>query len=134
MNPRRETIKKLEKNEYLKIVANFEIVKARGKAAIIGLVKYLMAMGIEPIVVHDRDQGVAGAEKFNKPIANALNGKGKFVVMHENVEEEIGYPPPSSEKPYVAFLETQKWGDSWEGIPEKWKSKARDIFGEYIQN
>lgn len=130
----RETIKKLEKETYLNIVTNFEIVKARGKAAIIGLVKYLLSLGIEPIVVHDRDQGVAGAEKFNKPIAEALNERGKLVVMHEYVEQEIGYPPPSSEKPYMAFLETQKWGDTWEGIPEQWKSKIRDIFGEYIQN
>jgi putative ATP-dependent endonuclease of the OLD family len=130
----RETIKKLEKEVYLKIVSNFEIVKARGKAAIIGLVKYLLAMGIEPIVIQDRDQGIAGAEKFNKPIADALNSKGKLILMHENVEQEIGYPPPSSEKPYMAFLESQKWGDTWEGIPEKWKIKVREIFGEYIQN
>ena len=83
-------------------------------------------------MVHDRDQGIAGAEKFNKPIVDALNGKGRIVLMHENVELEIGYPPPSSEKPYMAFLESQKWGDSWEGIPENWKSKTREIFCEYI--
>lgn len=130
----RETIKKLDKDTYLNIVTNFEIVKARGKATIIGLVKYLLALDIEPIVVHDRDQGVAGAEKFNQPIADALNGKGKLVIMHENVEQEIGYPPPSSEKPYMAFLETQKWGDAWEGIPEPWKAKTKEIFGEFIQN
>lgn len=41
-----ETLKKLPKDQYLNVVSNFEVVKARGKASIIGLVKYLVSMGI----------------------------------------------------------------------------------------
>lgn len=127
-----ETLKKMPHKEYIKIISDYEIVKARGKASIIGLVKYLVAMGIEPIVVHDRDEGIEGAVKFNKPIADALNGKGKIVQMHENVEDEIGYKAPSSEKPFRAFKETLAWGADWDSVPAKWKNKMKEIFGKYI--
>lgn len=129
----KETLKRLPKERYLKIVSDFEIVKARGKASIIGLVKYLVAMGISPIVVHDRDAGVAGAVVFNQPIADALAGNGKIVQMHENIEDEIGYPAPNSEKPYKAYQHTQTWGNDWAGVPASWKAKMVEIFGAYIE-
>ena len=129
----KESLKRLPKEQYLRIVSDFEIVKARGKAAIIGLVKYLVAMGIAPIVVHDRDGGVPGAEVFNQPIVEALAGVGKVVQMHENIEDEIGYAEPTSEKPFKAYQETQKWGEDWVGIPEPWKAKMVEIFGDYVQ-
>ncbi|WP_318351505.1 TOPRIM nucleotidyl transferase/hydrolase domain-containing protein [Klebsiella quasipneumoniae] len=44
-----------------KILTNTELVKARGKAAIIGLIKYLSALDVDFIVIHDRDQGVKGS-------------------------------------------------------------------------
>ena len=130
----KETLKRLPKERYLRIVSDFEIVKARGKASIIGLVKYLVAMGIAPIVVHDRDGGVAGAEVFNQPIADALSGVGKVVQMHENIEDEMGYAAPASEKPFKAYQETKKWGDDWAGIPAAWKAKIVEIFGDYVEN
>lgn len=130
----KETLKRLPVDRYLKIVSNFEIVKARGKAAIIGLVKYLVAMGIAPIVVHDRDKGIEGAEKFNQPIADALSGSGKAIQMHENIEDEMGYAAPSSEKPFRAYQETQKWGTNWSGVPGVWRAKMVEIFGEYVEN
>jgi predicted ATP-dependent endonuclease of OLD family len=130
----KETLKRLPKDRYLKVVSDFEIVKARGKASIIGLVKYLVAMGISPIVVHDRDAGVAGAEVFNQPIADALAGGGKVIQMHENIEDEIGYPAPGSEKPFKAYQETQKWGENWAGIPAPWKAKMVEIFGDYVES
>jgi putative ATP-dependent endonuclease of the OLD family len=129
-----ESLKKLPKEQYLNIVSNFEIVKARGKASIIGLVKYLVSMEIEPIVVHDRDKGIEGAEKFNEPIAVATQGKGKVILMCENVEDEIGYEAPSSEKPLQAYKETITWGDSWDDIPDTWKKKMKEIFGDYIES
>ena len=129
----KETLKRLPKEDYLKIISDFEIIKARGKASIIGLIKYLVAMGIHPIVVHDRDDGVAGAMIFNQPIADALAGTGKVIQMHENIEDEIGYKAPSAEKPFRAYKETQTWGDDWNGVPAKWKEKMKIIFGDYIQ-
>jgi hypothetical protein len=129
----KETLKHLPKEQYLRIVSDFEIVKARGKASIIGLVKYLVAMGISPIVVHDRDSGVAGAEVFNKPIADALGRVGKVVQMHENIEDEIGYPAPTSEKPFRGYQEAQKWGGEWATVPETWKKKMVEVFGDYLK-
>jgi hypothetical protein len=130
----KESLKRLPKDKYLKILADFEIVKARGKASIIGLVKYLVAMGISPIVVHDRDGGVAGAEVFNQPIAEAVGAAGRVVQMHENVEDELGYNAPSSEKPFKAYQEVQNWGPDWQSIPSPWKSKLAEIFGDYVQD
>lgn len=130
----KETLKRLPKERYLKIISDFEIVKARGKASIIGLVKYLVAMGISPIVVHDRDGGVAGAEAFNQPIADALAEGGKVVQMHENIEGEMGYPAPTSEKPFKAYQQTQTWGDDWAAIPMTWKAKMVEIFGGYVES
>ena len=127
----RETLSRLEKDEYLNLVSNFEVIKARGKAAIIGLVKYLTSMGLKPIVVHDRDKGIEGAEKFNDPISQAVGENGKVIMMHENVEDEIGYTA-SYEKPFKAYLETQAWGENWTDIPEKWRKKMKEIFNEYV--
>ena len=129
----KETLKRLPKERYLRIVSDFEIVKARGKASIIGLAKYLVAMGLAPIVVHDRDGGVAGAEVFNQPIADALGAVGKVVQMHENIEDEIGYAAPTYDKPFRAYKETQKWGDEWGSVPETWKKRMMEIFGDYIE-
>ncbi|WP_120291982.1 TOPRIM nucleotidyl transferase/hydrolase domain-containing protein [Paraburkholderia sp. BL23I1N1] len=128
----KETLKRLPKERYLKVVSDFEIIKARGKASIIGLIKYLIAMDIAPIVVHDRDAGVAGAEVFNQPIVDALGGAGKVVQMHENIEDEIGYAAPNAEKPFRAYQETLKWGDDWAGVPANWKKKMHEIFGDNI--
>lgn len=129
----KETLKRLPKEQYLKIVSDFEIVKARGKASIIGLVKYLVAMGIAPIVVHDRDSGEPGAEVFNQPIFDALRGVGKVIQMHENIEDEIGYPAPTAEKPFKAYQATQQWGDDWATVPATWKTKIVEIFAGYIE-
>jgi putative ATP-dependent endonuclease of OLD family len=128
----KESLKRLPKEKYLKVLADFEVVKARGKASIISLAKYLVAMGINPIAVHDRDQGVAGAEIFNAPIANAVGVLGRVVQMHECVENEIGSAPTNSEKPYRAYRQTLEWGPDWDGIPVQWQLKMREIFGDYV--
>lgn len=112
-------------------MSDFEIIKARGKASIIGLVKYLVVLQIHPIVVHDRDKGIAGAEKFNEPIAKAVGQSGRVIQMHENVEEVLGYQA-ASEKPFRAYQETLKWGETWDEIPPVWKAKMSEIFGAYV--
>ena len=127
----RESLKRLPRSEYLKLLSNFEIVKARGKAAIIGLVKYLRSMGIQPIVVHDRDASEPNAEKFNEPIASALGDGGQIILMHENVEDEIGYIA-TYEKPFKAYEQTKTWGADWDSLPLKWRNKLKDIFEDYI--
>jgi len=127
----KESLKRLPRTDYLKLISNFEIVKARGKAAIIGLVKYLTSMGIQPIVVHDRDSNEPNAEKYNQPIATALGNNGKIVLMHENVEDEIGYIA-TYEKPFKAYGQTKNWGDSWDELPLKWRDKLKEIFEDFI--
>lgn len=128
----KESISRLPKEKLLEFVSNVEIIKARGKAVIISLVKYLTSMGIKPTVVHDRDGGTEGAKKFNEPIKQAVGNNGNVVMMNENVEDEIGYDAPKTDKPFRAFQETQKWGRNWEDIPEKWRKKLKEIFDEYI--
>jgi predicted ATP-dependent endonuclease of OLD family len=128
----RETLKLLSKPEYLDIVSTFEVVKARGKSSIIGLVKYLVSLGLAPIVVHDRDLGTAGAEVFNQPIADAVGANGRVIQMHENVEDVVGYPAPGREKPFKAYQESQKWDGDVAKIPLSWKAKMKDIFGDAI--
>ncbi|MDR4951115.1 AAA family ATPase [Chryseobacterium sp. ES2] len=127
----RETLKLLDKAKYFRILSDFEIVKARGKAAIIGLIKYLTSMGIKPIVVHDLDLGEPNAAKYNQPIADALGGNGRIVVMENSVEEELGYEA-NSEKPYKAYKQTLEWDNNWDNLPSNWKTKMSEIFGEYI--
>jgi putative ATP-dependent endonuclease of OLD family len=128
----RESLKRLKKEDFLLIVSKFEIIKARGKAAIIGLAKYLTSMGMQPTVVHDKDSGIEGAEKFNEPIKNAVGANGRVVLMTENVEDEIGYTA-TYEKPFKAYQETLTWGDNWDDIPLKWRNKMKAIFEGYIR-
>ena len=90
-------------------------------------------MGIEPIVVHDKDSNTPNAEKFNIPILEALNGKGKRIFMENNIEEELGYVAPSSDKPYSAYKEIKQRGPSWENLPERWRNKMKEIFEDYIR-
>lgn len=129
----KESLRRLDKEQYLRIVSDFEIIKARGKATIISLVKYLVSMGIEPIVVHDKDSDTPNAEKFNAPIFEALNGKGKRIFMENNIEEELGYTAPSSDKPYKAYTEIEQKGAYWENLPERWRNKMKEIFEDYIR-
>jgi putative ATP-dependent endonuclease of OLD family len=129
----KESLRRLPKEKYLRVLADFEIVKARGKASIISLVKYLIAMDISPIVVHDRDGGVAGAEVMNAPIATAMNGRGLVVQMHENIEDVLGYDAPKTEKPYQGYKQTLTWGEEWEDIPANWRAKMEEIFGGYVK-
>ena len=127
----KESIKKLERHKYFKILSDFEIIKARGKAAIIGLVRYLTSMGISPIIVHDLDANEPNALKFNEPISSALNGMGRIVLMNNNVEDELNYIA-TYEKPFKAYQQTLSWGDTWDELPENWKNKMSEIFGEYL--
>lgn len=111
------------------------LLKRGSKAAIISLVKYFNAMGINYFVIHDRDQGVAGAELFNAPILAAMHGDStKRLMMEECLEDELGYQAPSSEKPYKAYQKTLEWEDSWDNVTANWKDKITTvIFPEYFQ-
>lgn len=128
----KETLNRLPRDRHLRVLADFEIVKARGKAAIIGFVKYLVAMGFSPTVLHDRDSTTPGAVVFNAPIAAALDGHGQVVEMIENIEDEMGSQASTYEKPYKAYKHTLTWGNEWEDLPPAWRAKMKVIFGDYV--
>jgi len=127
-----ETIALIPEDTRHKILSNVQIVKARGKATIISLVNYLNSMGLNYFVIHDRDRGTERAENYNHHILSAMNNQEeKRIMMQECIEDELGYTPPSNEKPYKAYLKTQEW-ENWDSIPENWKTKIQTIFNEYF--
>lgn len=114
-----------------KVLSDFQIIKARGKAAIIPLIKYLRAMNIDVFVIHDRDNETEGARIFNNPILNEIGDENKRLMMCECIEEELGYAPPSYEKPYKAYLFTNDW-NNWDDIPERWRDHMKKVFVGYL--
>ncbi|WP_408008305.1 ATP-dependent nuclease [Pseudalkalibacillus sp. A8] len=119
----RETLSRMPEDLYKEFSYNWEVVRARGKATIISLVKYLKALGINPFVIHDRDAGTEKAFGFNKFILEAVGNEDQVIVLEECMEDLLGYKPVSDNKPYRAyqFIE-QNWGEDWEQVNPQWKS------------
>jgi len=127
----RETIKRIDLETRKRILSNYQIIKARGKAAIIALVKYLKALGLQPFVLHDKDT-IGNATKFNGPIKIAVGGE-TFRYMIENcIEDVLGYQPPGKDKPFTAYkFICDNWGTEWDSITPKWKEIVeKNIFVE----
>lgn len=123
----KNTIKLIPEDLKKKILSTTQIVRARGKASIISLVKYLQDLGIKPFVLFDRDGGVKGAEKFNQPILNQVNDPQRARENYECVEDVLGYAVPSSDKPYRAFIHTYNWS-TVSDIPQSWKETFQFLF------
>ena len=115
--------------EARKIISDkYQIIKAVGKATMISFIKYLRAMNVDLFVVHDRDQGVEGAEVMNQPILDALDGdNAKRLMMEECIEDELGYSVKKHDKPYHAYENVKNWM-TWNDVPENWKNKMRIVF------
>lgn len=128
----KEAVRRMPTDIKTRLLANTEIVKARGKAAIIGLIKYLSALNVNFIVIHDRDAGVAGAEKFNGPILRAAGADERVIVVHECMEDVLGYASPSAEKPYHAYNHTLSWGDNYEGVPDSLKTVLIKAYSPWL--
>ncbi|EJU2550021.1 AAA family ATPase [Escherichia coli] len=128
----KEAIRRMPKAMRNKLLASTELVKARGKAAIIGLVKYLSALDVDFFVIHDRDGGTPGAELFNAPIAAAVGDASKVIMLEECIEDLLGYPAPSGEKPFKAYQEAQRWGDNWNDVPEPLRRILTRAFSPFI--
>jgi putative ATP-dependent endonuclease of the OLD family len=124
----KNTLKILPEELRKEILSKSQIIRARGKATIISLVKYLHDLNIFPYVMHDRDEGAAGAEKFNQPISDAVNDSARLILNNENIENILGYTAPSTDKPFKAFIFTNNW-KSVEDIPLEWKKRFEFIFG-----
>lgn len=128
----KEALRRVPKSTRNKILTNTELVKARGKAAIIGLIKYLSALEVDFIVIHDRDKGVKGAEVFNPHILEAAGSPDKVIAVEECIEDILGYQAPTSEKPFNAYQQTLKWGDNFEEIPEKLKVIMQKAYSSWL--
>lgn len=123
----KNSFKHLDHETVKGILSRTQIVRARGKATIIPLVKYLKALNIPIYVIHDKDSKTQGAEKFNKSILEELGDEKLVSQLEDCLEDCLGYEAPKSEKPYRAFVETSKW-NSWNDIPEKWRSVLESAF------
>ncbi|MDY6992365.1 MAG: AAA family ATPase [Pseudomonadota bacterium] len=129
----REAIKRLPAELKSKISSDFEVIKARGKASIIGIARYFQALSINFRVMHDRDAGIDGAEIFNQPIQDAVGDASRVVVLKECMEDILGYPAPTSEKPFKAYKVTNAWGSSWENVPEDLRLIMEKLFDGYVK-
>lgn len=130
----RESIQRMPDSVRKDILHNWHIVKARGKASIISLVKYFLAMGIRPYVIHDKDSGTAGAEIFNGPIAS-VTGEERRIMLENCIEDVLGYAAPTSEKPYRAHRYiNSNWGKSWDEVEGDWKTIMESLFEEAFQS
>ncbi|WP_277757179.1 TOPRIM nucleotidyl transferase/hydrolase domain-containing protein [Achromobacter denitrificans] len=128
----KEAIRRMPSEMKARILSGSELVKARGKAAIIGLVKYLKALNVDFVVIHDRDKGTEGAERFNEPIRSAVGNDKKLILLEECIEDFLGYAAPSSEKPFNAYKRTLEWEDGWDGVPKQLKDLLTDVYTPLI--
>lgn len=128
----KKTIDLLPSDKRKTVMADFQIIKARGKAIIISLVKYLKSLNIDVFVIHDRDRGTERAEQFNEPIKEALGAEAHRIMMEECIEDELGYDPPTSDKPFKAYQFVENWNE-WNDLPKKWRDKiSNSPLKEYI--
>jgi len=123
-----ETLNRMPAELKSSILSEWHIVRARGKAAIIPLIRYLKSMSINIYVMHDGDFGVEGAEKFNDPIQRELNNDAHLVVLRNCIEDMLGYTAPSTDKPFTAYKHIQKMWTDWNSIPEQWRRAVEKIF------
>jgi len=124
----RKSIELLEKETRDKVYYDNQIIKARGKATIPPLVKYLQALGIVNIfVMHDRDSGKPKAEEVNPRILASLNNdRSKRIMLEENIEDTLSYNAPSRDKPYKAFSVVENW-NSIDDMPTKWREVLSNV-------
>ena len=125
-----ETISKLPKEIQNEIMSEWYILRARGKAAIIPLIKYLKAMQIDIYVMHDKDENTPGAVIFNEPIRRVLDDDSHLFVLENCVEDVLGYPAPTANKPYKAYcFIKEKWSE-WKDVNIEWKTIIEAIFNK----
>jgi hypothetical protein len=130
----RETIKRLSLEDKAKVIGNCEFLRARGKAVLISLAKYLNALSVNYIFMHDRDADKPKAEAMNDPIL-AQTGSERRVMIEECIEDILGYQAPNSEKPYQAYVHIQKnWPDDFDGLPTIWKSIFISLCSPYLDH
>jgi putative ATP-dependent endonuclease of OLD family len=130
----KETIKRLKSEDKARVIGNCEFLRARGKAVLISIAKYLNALEIDYILMHDRDKGTENAEVMNAPIL-AQTGEQRRIMIEECIEDILGYSAPTKEKPYKAHKHIQEnWGNDFDSLPEKWKEIFLDLCSPYLEH
>lgn len=125
-----ESIKRMNTEMRQKIEDIWHVVRARGKASIIPLVRYLKLLNMDISVIHDKDEGTARAEAFNAPIIEAVGDASKCHVATNCIETLLGYEAPSNDKPHRAFQHiNSNWPDEWEAITDPWKEFFDTVLG-----
>ncbi|MEW6229614.1 MAG: ATP-dependent endonuclease, partial [Bacillota bacterium] len=79
----KETLRLLPQEHRNAIGAAVQIVRARGKATIASLARYLSALGIPFTAIHDRDAHVDKAFELNKVILEAVGDPSRVFVLEE---------------------------------------------------
>ncbi|PIF14002.1 AAA family ATPase [Candidatus Pantoea floridensis] len=129
----RETIKRLTKNDRDSVIGNCEVIRARGKAVFISLAKYLNALDVNYIILHDEDSQKAGARIFNDLILNVSTAQRR-IMIRDCIEDILNYPPPSSDKPYKAHKHiSDNWTD-FNSIPEAWRDVFKLLHSPYLDH
>lgn len=128
-----ETIAKMPEKIRSEILSEWYFLRARGKAAIIPLVKYLKAMHICPFVMHDKDEQTQGASVFNEPIRKELDDDSHLFILENCIEDVLGYKAPSSNKPYMAYKFIKETCTDWSALSEQWKKIMQDIFNNGLE-
>lgn len=125
------TIRSMPEEVKKAINSQYQIIKATGKATMISFIRYLKALGVDLFVIHDEDSDTPGAAVMNAPILQALdNDATKRLMMHNCIEDVLGYPAPSSDKPYKAYKFVKNW-KTWDDVPVHWREKMKTVFQEY---
>lgn len=127
----KRTIDVMPENVKKVVGSKYQIIKATGKATMISFIRYLKSLGVDLFVVHDEDSDTPGAAVMNVHILAALdNDSAKRLMMHNCVEDELGYTAPNSDKPYKAYCRVKEW-KTWSDVPENWRSKMKIVFSEF---
>lgn len=130
----RETLKRLSKKDRALVIGNCEFLRARGKAVMISIAKYLNALEIDYLLMHDRDAGTPGAAAMNAPIVEQ-SGEDRRVMIEECIEDLLGYDAPSKDKPYAAYKHIdENWNDDFDSVPNDWKSTFIKLCSPYINH
>lgn len=123
-----QTLRLLPPDVQTQIRSAVQVVRARGKATIVSLARYLNALGIPFTVIHDRDGQVGKASDINQTIADAVGDPSRVFVLEECLENALGYSPPSHEKPFRVYEKSQMWGNLSD-VPLKWKEAFDGALG-----
>lgn len=127
----RESIIRMPHKVQQDIIQNWQIIKARGKATISSLVKYLKSMGIDPVVIHDEDSETPMAAMHNQPILEAIGNASKRFMLTNCIEDVLGYEAPINEKPFTAYRHIKdNWGDEWASVPSAWRQVVERVFDD----